>query len=201
MPMSAQNALQARNERHHEIMTQLFNLKEQALNVEGSSLSPAAAAGLTEGQLRAMRAREGEAWAKDRAAQLKAEFILVEERYSAALEARREEIVEALFGSGEEADGKVMLDYANASSEALVSVLEMARASNNLEVITFVSLAAWSRDLEDVQNRIAILIPETGDLLGELADIDGRLEDLDDPSQYFDAISPEVPTRETLLMR
>jgi hypothetical protein len=75
----------------------------------------------------------------------------------------------------------------------------MATASNNLEVVTFVSLAAWARDLEDVQNRIATLIPETADLLGELASIDGRLEDLDDPGQYFDAISPDVPTRETLL--
>lgn len=199
MPMSTENALQARNERHQEIMSQLFDLKEQALNVEGSSLSPAAAEALSEGQVRAMRAREGEAWAQDRSAQLKDEFIYVEEQYAQELAKRREEIMEALFGSGEEADGKVMLDYANASSEALISVLEMATASNNLEVVTFVSLAAWARDLEEVQNRITILIPETADLLGELADIDARLEDLDDPGQYFDAISPEVPTRETLL--
>jgi hypothetical protein len=120
MPMSAENALQARNERHAEIMTQLFNLKAQALGVEVPSLSPAAASGLSEGQIRAMRAREGEAWAQEQAAQLKEEFILVEERYAQELANRREEILEALFGSGEEADGKVMLDYANASSEALI---------------------------------------------------------------------------------
>lgn len=93
-----------------------------------------------------------------------------------------------------------MLDYAQATSEALKSVLGMAVASNNLEVISFVNLTAYERDLKDVQDKIATLIPETADLLGELAHIAGKLEDLDDPGQYFDSITPEPPTREKILL-
>jgi len=149
-----------------------------------------------------MQAREAEAQAQNIYDQKREEFELVEEQFQQDLLARKDEILEALFGSAEEEDPAVMLQYAAATPDALRSVLTAAAVSENLRVIQQVILACDARELNDILDMVGDLLPDAfGDLLGELSQIDGKLEDLGDPGELFETLAPDPPTREKILTR
>jgi len=201
VPRTYEELNQERTAAHSAIFGRLFDLGKQAKEIPGPQLSDTVRQSLTPQQISAMRARSGEEFAQNRAAEEKALFEQVEEEYQEGLAARREEIMDALFGGAQEQDASTMLRYASASESQLRAALEMAQSAENHEVLQMVTLAAYERDMGAVLDRVHDLIPETGDLLGELAAIEMRIEDLDDADTLWETLAPEIPDAQKILTR
>src|SRR5215212_635806 len=199
MPEALETIQQRRNERHLAIMEELFNLKRNAASIPGPELSNAVRQTLTEGQVKAMHAREAESYAQRVYDEKREEFEMVEEAFQQEILARKDEILGALFGGAKEQDAETMLRYAQAPPGALLAALDMARTSESLEAIQMIVLTAYERDLEDVTDRVVDLIEETGDLLAELSMIDAKLEDLGDAGALFETLAPQPPNAEKIL--
>jgi len=199
MAKSFAQAIEDRQRGQNRVMQELFNLGREAATFPGPELSPEARQALTDAQVRAMAARTQEARAKEIFDAKRVEFEEVEETFQREIEARKDEIQEALFGPAREEDPAVMLQFAAATENALRNVLEAAVLADNERTIQQVLLACEARDEDEIAAILGDLIPETQDLLGELAQIDSTLEDLGDPGDLFSAVAPEPPSAERIL--